>query len=112
MADERPEPVFPVGFDEDALTEDLERNAWRVRQDLRALAGRAFWCRIRPGVSPKAPYGLGRLREEEYVFDGGIRVRGSQGAEEHAEISEGENNTLEMLINDRLKPVNGASKRR
>ena len=25
MADERPEPVFPVGFDEDALTEDLER---------------------------------------------------------------------------------------
>lgn len=25
MAGERPEPVFPVGFDEDALTEDLER---------------------------------------------------------------------------------------
>ncbi len=25
MADERAEPVFPVGFDEDALTEDLER---------------------------------------------------------------------------------------
>lgn len=53
-----------------------------------------------------------RLAEEEYVFDGGIRVRGSQKAlEEHAEISEGEDNTLEMLINDRLKSVNGASKR-
>lgn len=25
MAKERPEPVFPVGFDDDALTEDLER---------------------------------------------------------------------------------------
>lgn len=25
MGEERPEPVFPVGFDEDALTEDLER---------------------------------------------------------------------------------------
>lgn len=25
MAEVRPEPVFPVGFDEDALTEDLER---------------------------------------------------------------------------------------
>ncbi len=25
MAEARPEPVFPVGFDEDALNEDLER---------------------------------------------------------------------------------------
>jgi hypothetical protein len=25
VAEARPEPVFPVGFDEDALTEDLER---------------------------------------------------------------------------------------
>lgn len=25
MGEERPEPVFPVGFDEDALAEDLER---------------------------------------------------------------------------------------
>lgn len=25
MAEGRPEPVFPVGFDEDALTEDLDR---------------------------------------------------------------------------------------
>jgi hypothetical protein len=25
MAEARPEPVFPVGFDDDALAEDLER---------------------------------------------------------------------------------------
>ena len=54
-----------------------------------------------------------RLREEEYVFNGGIRVRGSQEAlKAHAEISEGQDNTLEMLINDRLKSVKGASRRR
>jgi 37-kD nucleoid-associated bacterial protein len=55
----------------------------------------------------------GRLEEEEYVFSAGIRVRGSQEAlEEHSEISEGDGKVLEMLITDRLKSVNGASKRR
>jgi 37-kD nucleoid-associated bacterial protein len=54
-----------------------------------------------------------RLQEEEYVFNGGVRVRGSREAlEEHTEISEGADNTLEMLINDRLKSVNGTSKKR
>jgi hypothetical protein len=54
-----------------------------------------------------------RLQEEEYVFDGGIRVRGTQQAlDEHSEISEGKDKVLEMLITDRLKSVNGASKRR
>jgi hypothetical protein len=54
-----------------------------------------------------------RLQEEEYVFNGGIRVRGTQEAlEEHSEISEGNDKTLEMLITDRLKSVNGASKKR
>lgn len=53
-----------------------------------------------------------RLREEEYVFNAGIRVRGSQEAfKEHAEISTGDGNTLEMLINDRLESVNGATRR-
>jgi hypothetical protein len=55
----------------------------------------------------------GRLEEEEYVFNGGIRVRGSHEAlEEHSDISEGDGKVLEMLITDRLKSVNGASKRR
>jgi hypothetical protein len=55
----------------------------------------------------------GRLQEEEYVFNGGIRVRGTQEAlKEHSEISEGEDKTLEMLITDRLKSVNGTSKKR
>jgi hypothetical protein len=55
----------------------------------------------------------GRLREEEYVFAGGVRVRGSQKAlDDHTEISEGKDNTLEMLINDRLESVNGATRRR
>jgi len=54
-----------------------------------------------------------RLQEEEYVFKGGIRVRGTQEAlEEHSQISEGDDKTLEMLIKDRLKSVNGASKKR
>lgn len=54
-----------------------------------------------------------RLQEEEYVFDGGIRVRGTQDAlAEHSEISEGKDETLEMLITDRLNAVNGASKKR
>lgn len=54
-----------------------------------------------------------RLEEEEFVFAGGIRVRGPQQAlEEHAEISEGEDNTLDMWISDRLDGVHGASKRR
>jgi 37-kD nucleoid-associated bacterial protein len=54
-----------------------------------------------------------RLEEEEYVFNGGIRVRGSQEAlAEHSEISEGDGKVLEMLITDRLKSVSGASKRR
>lgn len=54
-----------------------------------------------------------RLQEEEYVFTGGIRVRGTQEAlAEHADISEGKDRTLEMLITDRLKAINGASKRR
>jgi hypothetical protein len=40
-------------------------------------------------------------------------VRGTQEAlEEHSEISEGNDKTLEMLITDRLKSVNGASKKR
>jgi len=46
VAEVRPEPVFPVGFDEDALTEDLERlpasaeNALReFRKELRRLGG-------------------------------------------------------------------------
>jgi len=45
MAEPRLEPVFPVGFDEDALTEDLERlpasaeNALReFRKELRRRA--------------------------------------------------------------------------
>jgi hypothetical protein len=46
VAEVRPEPVFPVGFDEDALTEDLERlpasaeNALReFRKELRREGG-------------------------------------------------------------------------
>jgi hypothetical protein len=40
-------------------------------------------------------------------------VRGSQEAlAEHSEISEGKDQTLEMLITDRLKSVSGASKKR
>ncbi len=46
MVEDRPEPVFPVGFDEDALAEDLERlpasaeNALRAfRKELRCNGG-------------------------------------------------------------------------
>ena len=46
MAEVRPAPIFPVGFDEDALTEDLERlpgsaeNALReFRKELRREGG-------------------------------------------------------------------------
>lgn len=49
-----------------------------------------------------------KLREEEYVLESGIRIRGSAEAlEEHAELDQQEDNTLEMLIRDRLKRVNG-----
>ena len=34
MAEVRPEPVFPVGFDEDALAEDLERLSAGAREAL------------------------------------------------------------------------------
>lgn len=37
MAKPRPESVFPVGFDEDALAEDLERLSEGARQALEAF---------------------------------------------------------------------------
>jgi hypothetical protein len=37
VAKERPEPVFPVGFDDDALTEDLERLPVSAEIALRAF---------------------------------------------------------------------------
>ena len=53
-----------------------------------------------------------RLREEEYVLQSGIRVRGRPVAfEEHAEISTN-GDVLEMVIKDRLESVNGATRRR
>lgn len=53
-----------------------------------------------------------RLREEEYVLDSGIRVRGRPAAfEEHADISQ-DGEMLEMIIRDRLKSVKGAGARR
>jgi 37-kD nucleoid-associated bacterial protein len=54
-----------------------------------------------------------RLREEEYVLQSGIRVRGTQVAfDEHTEITERDGEFLEMLITDRLQSVKGASKQR
>lgn len=75
-------------------------------------------CEVRddPTQTTNAYYVSGEKflnEEEEFVFAGGIRVRGPQQAlEEHAEISEGEDNTLDMWISDRLDGVHGASKRR
>ena len=55
----------------------------------------------------------GRLREAEYVLASGIRIRGTPMAfDEHAEIAEQDGEMLEMLITDRLKSVNGATRRR
>jgi hypothetical protein len=53
-----------------------------------------------------------RLREEEYVLNSGIRVRGRPVAfDEHAKIStDGE--ILEMVLKDRLQSVRGAARRR
>jgi hypothetical protein len=54
-----------------------------------------------------------RLREEEYVLESGIRVRGSQDAfDKHADIAERDGELLEMLITDRLETVKGAPRRR
>lgn len=53
-----------------------------------------------------------RLREEEYVLNSGIRVRGRTVAfDEHAEISKS-GDMLEMVLKDRLTSVKGASRRR
>jgi hypothetical protein len=53
-----------------------------------------------------------RLREEEYVLNSGIRVRGRPAAfEEHADISQ-DGEMLEMIIRDRLKSVKGAAARK
>jgi hypothetical protein len=55
----------------------------------------------------------GRLREEEYVLESGIRVRGRSVAfDEHAEINEKDGELLEMIITDRLKSVKGSARRR
>ena len=54
----------------------------------------------------------GRLREEEYTLQSGIRVRGRPVAfDEHAEISTN-GDMLEMVIKDRLASVKGAARRR
>jgi hypothetical protein len=53
-----------------------------------------------------------RLREEEFILDSGIRVRGRPDAlDEHADISQ-DGEMLEMIIRDRLKSVKGAGARR
>ena len=53
-----------------------------------------------------------RLREEEYVLESGIRVRGTRVAlDTHAEIARKDDDVLEMLITDRLKSVKGTNGR-
>lgn len=54
----------------------------------------------------------GRLREEEYTLQSGIRVRGRPVAfDVHAEISTN-GDMLEMVLKDRLESVKGAARRR
>jgi hypothetical protein len=53
-----------------------------------------------------------RLREEEYLLDSGIRVRGRPVAfDQHAKIST-DGDMLEMVLKDRLASVKGAPQRR
>lgn len=77
----------------------------------------AFLSFLRAGDIPVADFAKDttlvakRLEQSEYVLQSGIRVRGTQAAfEEHADIAD-KDGFLEMLITDRLRSVNGASRR-
>jgi hypothetical protein len=69
VAQEKPEPVFPVGFDEETLSEDLDRLSEGAeealdafRKELQRVAGRPLRSGLRCRETPETSAGPARVR--------------------------------------------------